>query len=101
LRGLRRSTLTGLCQRSRGEGFGGNIPCPRFGEYARVGLGVTVIPLDARLTDVERRFLMDFAGVKGVICSRDYLMEMEEAKKDLKLDFILSMEDLDKIFQKY
>jgi len=78
-----------------------NRPEWGWGYLAIQWAGGTVIPLDARLTDVERRFLMDFAGVKGVICSRDYLMEMEEAKKDLKFDFILSMEDLDKIFEKY
>jgi long-chain acyl-CoA synthetase len=78
-----------------------NRPEWGWGYLAIQWAGGTVIPLDARLTDVERRFLMDFAGVKGVICSRDYLMEMEEAKKELKFDFILSMEDLDKIFEKY
>jgi long-chain acyl-CoA synthetase len=78
-----------------------NRPEWGWGYLAIQWSGGTVIPLDARLTDVERRFLMDFAGVKGVICSRDYLMEMEEAKKELKFDFILSMEDLDKIFEKY
>jgi long-chain acyl-CoA synthetase len=78
-----------------------NRPDWGWGYLAIQWAGGTVIPLDARLTDVERRFLMDFAGVKGVICSRDYLMEMEEAKKELKFDFILSMEDLDKIFEKY
>jgi len=78
-----------------------NRPEWGWGYLAIQWAGGTVIPLDARLTDVERRFLMDFAGVKGVICSRDYLMEMEEAKKELKFDFILSMEDSDKIFEKY
>ncbi|MDT7904708.1 MAG: AMP-binding protein [Candidatus Caldipriscus sp.] len=78
-----------------------NRPEWGWGYLAIQWAGGTVIPLDARLTDVERRFLMDFAGIKGVICSRDYLMEMEEAKKELKFDFILSMEDLDKIFEKY
>jgi len=78
-----------------------NRPEWGWGYLAIQWAGGTVIPLDARLTDVERRFLMDFAGVKGVICSRDYLMEMEEAKKDLKFDFILSMENLDEIFEKY
>jgi len=78
-----------------------NRPEWGWGYLAIQWAGGTVIPLDARLTDVERRFLMDFAGVKGVICSKDYLMEMEEAKKELKFDFILSMEDLDKIFEKY
>lgn len=78
-----------------------NRPEWGWGYLAIQWAGGTVIPLDARLTDVERRFLMDFAGVKGVICSRDYLMEMEEAKKDLKFDFILSMEDLARIFEKY
>jgi Long-chain acyl-CoA synthetases (AMP-forming) len=78
-----------------------NRPEWGWGYLAIQWAGGTVIPLDARLTDVERRFLMDFAGVKGVICSRDYLMEMEEAKKELKFDFILSMEDLDEIFEKY
>jgi len=78
-----------------------NRPEWGWGYLAIQWAGGTVIPLDARLTDVERRFLMDFAGVKGVICSRDYLMEIEEAKKELKFDFILSMEDLDKIFEKY
>jgi long-chain acyl-CoA synthetase len=78
-----------------------NRPEWGWGYLAIQWAGGTVIPLDARFTDVERRFLMDFAGVKGVICSRDYLMEMEEAKKELKFDFILSMEDLDKIFEKY
>jgi long-chain acyl-CoA synthetase len=78
-----------------------NRPEWGWGYLAIQWAGGTVIPLDARLTDVERRFLMDFAGVKGVICSRDYLMEMEEAKKELKFDFILSMEDLDKVFEKY
>jgi len=78
-----------------------NRPEWGWGYLAIQWAGGTVIPLDARLTDVERRFLMDFAGVKGVICSRDYIMEMEEAKKELKFDFILSMEDLDMIFEKY
>ena len=78
-----------------------NRPEWGWGYLAIQWAGGTVIPLDARLTDVERRFLMDFAGIKGVICSRDYLMEIEEAKKELKFDFILSMEDLDKIFEKY
>ncbi|MFZ8833985.1 MAG: AMP-dependent synthetase/ligase [Candidatus Caldipriscus sp.] len=78
-----------------------NRPEWGWGYLATQWAGGTVIPLDAKLTDVERRFLMDFAGVKGVICSKDYLMEMEEAKKEIKFDFILSMEDLDKIFEKY
>jgi long-chain acyl-CoA synthetase len=92
-KGIKRGDFVALVSENRPE-WG-------WGYLAIQWAGGTVIPLDARLTDVERRFLMDFAGVKGVICSKDYLMEMEEAKKELKFDFILSMEDLDKIFEKY
>lgn len=70
-----------------------NRPEWGWGYLAIQRIGGVVIPLDARLTDVERRFLMDFAGVKGVICSKDYLDEMLEGKDDLKLNFILCMDE--------
>ncbi len=70
-----------------------NRPEWGWGYLAIQWIGGMVIPLDAKLTDVERRFLMDFAGVKGVICSKEYLDEMLEAKDDLKLNFILCMDE--------
>ena len=42
-----------------------NRPEWGWGYLAIQWAGGTVIPIDARLTDVERRFLMDFAGVNG------------------------------------
>ena len=91
--GIRRGDFVALVSENRPE-WG-------WGYLAIQWAGGTVIPLDARLSEVERRFLMDFAGVKGVICSRDYLNEMEKNKKELKFDFILSMEDLEGIFERY
>jgi len=68
---------------------------PEWG-HAYLGIlwtGATVIPLDARLGPMERRYLMDFAGVKHVIASERYVPEMVEAQKDLGLKGILSMDE--------
>ncbi len=69
---------------------------PEWG-HAYLGIlwaGATVIPLDARLGPMERRYLMDFAGVKHVIASERYVPEMLEARKDLGLKGILSMDEV-------
>ncbi len=55
--------------------------------------GATVVPLDARLNEMERRYLLDFAEVKHVIVSNRYLKEMLEFRKDLGLKGILSMDE--------
>ncbi|NPA80284.1 MAG: long-chain fatty acid--CoA ligase [Thermotogae bacterium] len=68
---------------------------PEWGQ-AYLGIlwaGATVIPLDARLNDMERRYLLDFADVKYVIASGRYVPEMLEARKDLGLKGILSMDE--------
>ncbi len=69
-RGIKKGDFVALVSENRPE-WG-------WGYLAIQWVGGTVIPLDARLTDIERRFLMDFAGVKGVICSEEYLKEMLE-----------------------
>lgn len=74
-----------------------NRPEWGWGYLAIQWIGGVVIPLDARLTDVERRFLMDFAGVKGIICSKSYLDEMLETKNELNLNFILCMDENGKV----
>ncbi len=92
-RGVKKGDFVALVSENRPE-WG-------WGYLAIQWVGGTVIPLDARLTDIERRFLMDFAGVKGVICSEEYLKEMHETKRELKLDFVLSMEEFESLFERY
>lgn len=68
---------------------------PEWGQ-AYLGIlwaGATVVPLDARLGAMERRYLLDFAGVKHVVASGRYVPELEEARKDLGLEGILSMDE--------
>ncbi len=84
-----------------------NRPEWGWGYFAIQWAGGVVIPLDARLTEVERRFLMDFAEVKHAICSLSYLDEMLENIKEIGLKTVICIDENDRtvsfgdIFKKY
>ncbi|NPB03113.1 MAG: long-chain fatty acid--CoA ligase [Thermotogae bacterium] len=72
---------------------GENRPEWGQGYLAILWAGGVVVPLDARLGPMERRYLLNFAGVKHVVASGRYVPELLEFKGELGLKGILSMDE--------
>ncbi len=82
--------------------LGENRPEWPIGYFAISWMGGVVVPLDARASLDTHRFILDFAEVKGIIVSENYLSDIKEVQKELpNLKHIIPMGEIYEIYNKY
>ncbi len=81
---------------------GENRPEWAISYFAVPWIGGITVPLDARASSDTHKFIIDFAEVKAVIASGNFISSMEEIREQVPhLKHIISMEQFPDIYNRY